>query len=298
VSNPLGEARAELALARVSEPEAGRELAARSARRLRELGARGHAHAAAALLAELDRSTGAPLEIQTLGRFAVLREGEPVGPAEWQSKKARDLLKILVARRGSPAPRDALMEALWPEQDPSPLSNRLSVALATLRAVLDPQHRFDRDHFVAGDRSAVLLRVDRIAVDVERFLADAGAGLAGAPERLEAAEAAYAGDFLQEDAYEDWATPLRELARVTYADVLRALAARATDRGESTRYLLRLLERDPYDERAHLDLVAALSAAGRHGEARRFYGAYSARMEQIGVEPAPFPARGPSLSAP
>jgi DNA-binding SARP family transcriptional activator len=62
------------------------------------------------------------------------------------------------------------------------------------------------------------------------------------------------------------------------------------DRWAAVNYRLRVLERDPYDEEAHLGLVATLSAAGRHGEARRFYRAYVARMEELGVEPAPLPA--------
>jgi hypothetical protein len=49
----------------------------------------------------------------------------------------------------------------------------------------------------------------------------------------------------------------------------------------------RVLEQ--HDE-GHLALVSALSAAGRHGEARRRYVVYVGRMEQIGVEPASFPA--------
>jgi DNA-binding SARP family transcriptional activator len=57
----------------------------------------------------------------------------------------------------------------------------------------------------------------------------------------------------------------------------------------TTRYSLRVLERDPYDEPAHLGLVAALDGAGRHGEARRRFRAYCARMDEIGVESAPFP---------
>ena len=53
--------------------------------------------------------------------------------------------------------------------------------------------------------------------------------------------------------------------------MLRALAedpAVAAGNPEATiRYDLRLLERDRFDEGAHLALVGALSAAGRHGEA-------------------------------
>lgn len=240
------------------------------------------------------------VSVRTLGGFYVVRDGEPVPLSEWQSKKARALLKILVARRGRPTPRDLLMEVLWPAADPGKLSNRLSVALATVRSVLDPLRQFPPDHFVGGDRAAIRVALEHLPVDVESFLVAAEEGLAlataGRPEavdRLAAAEAAYTGDFLEEDLYEDWAEPLREEARAVYVQVLRVLSAAAGARGDhhaSTRYLLRLLERDPYDESAHLALVGSLAAAGRHGEARRFYRAYGGRMLEIGIEPAPFAA--------
>ena len=101
---------------------------------------------------------------------------------------------------------------------------------------------------------------------------------------LEIAEEAYTGDFLEEDRYEDWAEPLRNEARAVYVDVLRALAE-ATGAGK---YYLRIIERDPYDEPAHLGLVNAFEAAGSHGEALRAYQAYVARMQEIGAEPASF----------
>jgi DNA-binding SARP family transcriptional activator len=192
------------------------------------------------------------------------------------------------------------METLWPEEDPGRLGNRLSVALATARAVLDPQDGFDPDHFVAADKEAIGVRLDHVAVDVESFLDQARTGLAlekdaSADEAfaiLKEAEESYAGDFLEEDLYEDWTTPLREEARATYVAVARSLAGaslQAGDHDSVVRYLLRILERDPFDEEAHLGLVIALEGAGRHGEARRQYRLYVSRMEELGVEPAPFP---------
>ena len=239
-----------------------------------------------------------PVRIQALGGFRVVRAGEPVPVEEWQSRKARELLRVLVARRGRAVPREALMEALWPGEPPGRLANRLSVALSTLRAVLDPKKQFDPERFVCADRAAAWLDGEHVAVDVERFLADAMAGLtsrrAGAPDggRLVRAEAAYAGDFLEEDAYEEWASPLREEARAVYIDVARALAQEAAAAGDvdgAVRQFLRVLEKDPYDEGAYLALVEALAGSGRHGEARRSFRAYCARMEEIGVESAPFP---------
>jgi LuxR family maltose regulon positive regulatory protein len=78
-----------------------------------------------------------------------------------------------------------------------------------------------------------------------------------------------------------------------YVRVARRLAGdahAAGDHDSAVRLLLRVLERDSYDEEAHLALVSALVDAGRHGEARRAFRAYRGRMGEVGVEPASFPA--------
>ncbi len=299
----LGEARAALARARIGGDE---QAGADAMRRLQRLGVR-TGGASAGLIAALPAHDPAPVTVNALGRFRVLRAGDPVAPSEWRSRKARDVLKILVCHRGHSVTRDYLVEALWPEEDPAKTGNRLSVALSTVRAVLDPGHRLPPNHFlVAGERS-VALDTAHVAVDVDDFLADAAEGLRQwrdaheeeALERLEAAEIAYTGDFLEEDVYEDWSMALREEARAAYRAVAGALADLGTQSGrhdEAIRYRLRIVERDAYDEEAQLGLVCAFAAAGRHGEARRAYRVYAGRMEQIGVEPAPFPAAVASLS--
>jgi ATP/maltotriose-dependent transcriptional regulator MalT/DNA-binding SARP family transcriptional activator len=300
IHGPLGEARARLALAKLVPSAEGRALALEAEERLTDLGARGLAASARALLAEFDQVRAAAVAVESLGRFRVLRGGRPVPLAAWQSKKARDLLKFLVSRRGRPTPREVVMEALWPGGDPARVGNRLSVALSTLRSVLDPERRFAQDRFVGGDKDVLHLEVTNLDIDVERFLAEAQAGLSlldegdtsAARGRLVQAEALYAGDFLEEDAYEDWPIALREEARATYIAVARALGKDALARGDAdlaARYFLRTLEKDRHDEEVHLALVSLLASAGRHGEARRAYRSYVARMEEISVEAAPYP---------
>jgi DNA-binding SARP family transcriptional activator len=106
---------------------------------------------------------------------------------------------------------------------------------------------------------------------------------------LSAAGAAYAGEFLEENPYDDWAVPVREEARAAYVAALRLLARHAGDPDTAVTHLLRVLETDRYDEQAHLGLVHALSDAGRHGEAHRHYLNYRRAMDDLGVEPSPFP---------
>ena len=198
------------------------------------------------------------------------------------------------------------MEALWPEEDPARSTKRLSVLLTTVRAILDPGRRREPDHYVVGDNYAVALNLAHVSVDVEVFLAQATAGLElvrqGSGEeglaRLVGAGRLYRGEFCEEDAYEDWATDLREEARAVAIACLRARAEYASldgDADAAVRCYLWLLAKDGYDEAAHLGLVQVLGSAGRHGEARRRYGCYQAAMGELGIRPAPFPGASPRV---
>jgi ATP/maltotriose-dependent transcriptional regulator MalT/DNA-binding SARP family transcriptional activator len=234
------------------------------------------------------------VSIETLGVFRVIRDRVPVPHVAWKSKKARDLLKILVARR-RPTPRDQLMELLWPDVDPAVSSNRLSVLLSTVRDVLAPNPTGEGPLMTTD--GAVSLNRAQVNVDVDDFLARATAALDAsrarqpdATARLVAAVAAHTGDFLEEDPYQEWAAPLAEEVRATHIALLRALAARLRDAGDTdavVRYTLRLLEQDCYDEQTHLSLIEVLLDAGRLGQARRHHDSYVRRMAEIGVPPHP-----------
>ena len=291
VGNPVSAARARLGLALLIGDQ---EMAGASRR---ELGAMGVAPVLGVpgLLAS-NRGAGREVAIVALGRFAVLQAGEPVPLAAWQSRKARDLLKVLVARKGRPITREAAAEAMWPEEDPEPLGNRLSVALSIIRRVLDPRRQHPPDHYVVADTRTIALRLDRVDVDLIDFLrvADEAIDLMAKGDRdaaaapLRSARQIYAGDFLEEDLYEEWAVEAREEARSRLLTVLRLLARLAAERGDdesASQYLGQLLEREPYDEDAWLALIAGQLRLRRHGEARRRYAAYARRMGELEVVP-------------
>jgi ATP/maltotriose-dependent transcriptional regulator MalT/DNA-binding SARP family transcriptional activator len=299
IHDPVREAGAELILGTIGGDSIAKAHLETADGRLRDAGAHGYRASLMSMLTANNDSTAPRLSVTTLGRFTVTRKSAAVAASEWQSKKARDLLKLLLTRRGKPAPREWLMEALWPGQDPRLLSNRLSVALSTLRSVLDPDRQFAPDHFLVATADTIGLSSSNVDVDVEQFLAEGqravdlyrDGAIDDARGPLQAAESSYSGDFLEGDRYEEWAEPLREEASALYVSIVTALAeiAEATDRHDAAiRYRLRALERDRWDEGAHLGLIAALVSARRHGEARRAYRDYLARMDEIGVEPAPF----------
>jgi DNA-binding SARP family transcriptional activator len=242
------------------------------------------------------------VSIRALGVFRISRNGTPVSAGEWRSKKARDLLKILVAQR-RPVPRERLMELLWPEEGAGRAGKRLSVLLSTVRAVLGPSRDQpdDDEGPLVANRDAVWLDFGQLDVDVEHFMTAAREALDGHDQdgdqrvaQLAAAEARYDGDFLEDEPYQQWAEPLREEARALHVAVLHALAQRAHAVGDvdrAVRCALRLLQHDRYDEEAHLGLIRALLAGGRRGESRRRYRSYVRLMADLDAAPAPFPER-------
>jgi DNA-binding SARP family transcriptional activator len=161
--------------------------------------------------------------------------------------------------------------------------------LSTVRKVLDPNRDRSTDHYIAADAQSLALRVDHVEIDVVTFLraADEATG-GGSPEALREAERLYTGDFLEDDLYEDWAVDCREHARSVALEVSRRLAetaVRGGDDEDATRHLRRILERDPHDEAAWIDLIAALGRMRRYGEARRQHALYARRMAELDVAP-------------
>ena len=298
---PVESGRVELGLAEQRLDALAVTRVAAVAEQARRIGARPLLAQAEELLDRHDSASDSALAVKALGTFSVSLRGEPIPVKRWQSKKARDLFKMLVCLRGRPLPRDIALERLWPDDDPTKASSKLSVALATMRSVLDPDKEFGADHYVRAEGDAIVLDPVSVPTDIDQFLAGASTALTELRRQrgertvamLATVEAKYQGDVFEDDPYVDWFVPLREEARAVYLNVTRELAAiRAAsgDLDDAIRLYLRLLEREPYDEAAHVDLVRALSAVGRHGDARRRYQHYADRMRELDLEPRSFAA--------
>ena len=214
--------------------------------------------------------------IRTFGGFAVERDGETQPVAAWGSRQARLLCKRLAAAAGRPVRRDELIELMWPDDhgDRGRLSARLSVQLSTVRRLLDGG--------VIADRDTVRLDLAEVSLDLADFES------AVLDDRADDVLAIHHGEFLPEDAYEQWAIERRDWARSMTINALRARAAAATRLGDddgAIEALRRLLLLDGYDVDAHLGLIAAFQATGRLGEANRADDRYHAAMDDLGIEP-------------
>lgn len=228
--------------------------------------------------------------IAVLGSFEVRDATGEV--TSWMSRKARELLCILVTFHGRPVSRELLMEHLWPNQAPARLRNRLAVAVSTVRRALDPGADFPREHFVGTTRDTVRLHADRVTIDADSFLRTGAAALsraipatrqhptAGKPgaaangdDRALAENALleslrfYRGEAFADEPFAEWATALRDECATMYVALLHAVIATSSSdwrRAEAARHIL---VADPYDERANRALVEALQRLGARGAA-------------------------------
>jgi DNA-binding SARP family transcriptional activator len=302
VDAPISTARVELGLARRSDRADERARAAALEQRLQGWGCPPDGGAfpqRAIAAADLRPRT----TIRVLGGFVVERGGRPVPRSAWGSRKARDLLKVLVVRAGRRVTREQLGHLLWPDEAYEEVSNRLSVALSVARGVLagDPDAATpgtlpDAAPIRTVD-DAVVLDADAVEIDLVRFdeLADEGlravrgGEVEAARAALTAAEEAYGGELLEDDLEATWVVDRREELGQRYVSVARTLAGLVVDDDpdHALRLLLRVLDRDGYDESAHLEICRTLLGAGRHGEARRRHRIYAERMAELDLPAVP-----------
>jgi DNA-binding SARP family transcriptional activator len=229
-------------------------------------------------------AAGPTLAFYCFGRFRVVRDGRELPTERFKRRRSLSLLKLLVANRGRPFRREALIEALWPETDPELGSNNLRVVLHDLRHGLEPElGRGGASSFILGRGDLLYLDPsERCWTDVEQFERLAGAFEAQARSGLDeaaleagrAAVALYGGAYLEDEPYLDWCIAEREHLREAYVNLLHSMGTLLARRGavhEAIQACRQALEADPPREKIHRQLMGLLAAAGYRALALRQY---------------------------
>jgi SARP family transcriptional regulator, regulator of embCAB operon len=230
--------------------------------------------------------------VQLCGRLAVELAGREL-TGQLPGGQARVLFTYLAVNRALPAPREELIEALWPWRAPAGADASLSALLSRLRAVLGGD--------VLAGRAEVRLCLPTDAwIDIE-----------AAQEAIHRAESAVSqcdwargwgpslialftarrGFLPGEDL--PWAHEHRRQLEDIRCSALECYAAVALGVGGSElapgeRCARELVAGEPFRERAHALLMEILVARGNTAEALRVYQALRERLrDELGATPAP-----------
>lgn len=208
--------------------------------------------------------------IDLLGGFRVAAGGTPVDEAAWRLRKARGLVKLLALTPGHSLHREQVIEALWPDRQPTAASNNLRQALFVARRALDScgddgATRLELTHDVLA------LATERLRIDVEEFEAAAAeAERAPSVARHQAAIALYHGELLPEDRFDEWAAARRLALSERHITLLVDLARLLDDESDHAAAITALqqaLVAEPLHERAHRELMRVYALTGRRQRA-------------------------------
>jgi DNA-binding SARP family transcriptional activator len=236
------------------------------------------------------------LRVRALGRTRLESDEQQLG-GDWLGHRPGQLFKYLVCERGRVVTLEELLDVFWPNAGRAGATS-VRQAIHTLRDRLEPDRPKGKPSgYVVARTGGYELTPGRVWIDADDFEAHARAGLDalhnGARERaaasLAAAALAYAGDFLADEPYADWALAERERLRDLAGQVLRGLSSLALDAGDDEsagEHLLRLAELEPLDIDAQTALLTLMVRRGRHSEAMRRYELVRRRYKRaFGSEP-------------
>ena len=230
----------------------------------------------------------ANLAITLFGEFSLIRADQSA--VHFAGDKPISLLAYLLLHRETTVSRQHLAFTLWPDSSESQARTNLRNLFFTLRQTLP-----NADTYLLADSVTLQWRSDApISLDVADFeAAIAQAKTDASPDdkisSLETAVSLYKGDLLPGN-YDDWIMPIRESLRQSYLDALYQLVALLEEQQDyraAIGYSQRLLQLDPLDETAYVQLMRLYARSGDRAGVRRVYETCQATLRrELDVEPS------------
>jgi DNA-binding SARP family transcriptional activator len=228
--------------------------------------------------------------VRCLGPFEVWRDDRMLRKG-WRNK-AREILAYLIAHP-SGAPKERIIEELWPGIDPEEGSERFDRMTSEVRSKV--RGRDDARRYVDKEDDVFYLESGAWwsdAWELERLVSEAerGENADGAVTKLREAVSLYRGEFCQ-DYYYPWAEGVRERFRALAVRACGRLADLLSDRGqcdEAIAALDRGIAADPVCEDLSRRAMAIEASLGRRAAALVRYRRLEARLDaELSVEPDP-----------
>ncbi len=206
-------------------------------------------------------------------------------------RRVLGLICYLLARPRWTATREEVVEAFWPDANPTAALNSLNQSVYFLRRVFEPSYSDDTTAgYLHQDSDLLWLDPHLISAQsqacirlIEAFSSGREADVA---EQL---SAAYRGRFALDFAYEDWASDFREWLHVGYLQVVESQIKADIDGGRYQRGVAiarRALAVEPRNDELELSLLKLLRRGGAHSAAAEQYTRYANVLRNdLGIEP-------------
>lgn len=212
------------------------------------------------------------VHIGVLGGFRVHGLERPI--SDWQRRTAKSLTKLLAVHPAHALHQEQILDLLWREVDVESAINSFRKALHAARRAFEPnlQPRERSAYFRLSD-AMLSLNTQHVSIDADRFQELAESALQRRDiTAYETALAAYGGELLPEDRYEEWCVERRSFLTELTARLLLGLADLLQQRGaytESADRLREVLQIDRTREDVHCRLMRLYAGMGARDRAIR-----------------------------
>ncbi|MBF0318492.1 MAG: hypothetical protein HQL01_01630 [Nitrospirae bacterium] len=247
--------------------------------------------------------TGWPFQFRfhTLGRFQVVKNGEPVVFKGKAQKNAMALLKALIASGTSGVSESYISDILWPDADGDEAYISLKTTLHRLRqflgsneAIIFSGHKITLDFRLCYTDVFLLEEIHKKIDTMRDCLSDKSElndDRAGLIRRLaHTAVDLYNGEFLPGDENYPWVAPAREALRNRFIDILSAsvsCALRKEQWRDAERLCLRGIEVDALAENLYRSLIICYGKMDLPIEAHRTYNRFCDVLQsRLGIKPS------------
>ena len=233
------------------------------------------------------------IKIYTLGRFAVVRNGEPLSFAGKGHKKPLELLKVLIAFGGREVSEEKLSETLWPDAEGDAAHRNFTSNLHRLRKILGSEILLLKDacltldaHYCWVDVWAFERTLSRLGV----LLDQADVDKKDLNPLMEQALALYQDHFLGKTGEQSWSISLREHLRHRWLRTVKRLIHYLGHQQSCAQAIVlyeRALELDDLAEDMYRGLMGCYAAQQRQAESLAVYGRCRTILHTVmGIKPS------------
>ena len=206
------------------------------------------------------------------------------------------MIALLLTRPDFACTRDQVLDALWPELEPSLAVNSLNQTTYFLRRVFEEDFNDDTSPGYVHHKSEVIWLDPELVSSSSSLCGQMirGMGPDPSPDQVEALSAAYQGRFALDFEYEDWAASFRDWLHASYLQVVEHALASDLNSGNfdrGIRLARRALEIDATAESVEISLLRLYRSSGAHSAAAEQYAHYATRLRvELDIEAPPLEA--------
>jgi DNA-binding SARP family transcriptional activator len=232
---------------------------------------------------------GYTLWVRCLSSFSAWRGDRQIPAHEWQREKARQLLQLLITRRGQWLSRDQIVDLLWPDLPAENAARDFKVALNALNHALEPRRLHNLlPYFIIRKANTYGINPQAMLVtDIDIFN---NLATSSDVSDLQRAITLYEEDFLPDCLYSDWCSTERHAYRQKLLAVTERLAQLHlhAQRWEAAIEVCQAaLRRDQCWEPAYAQMIQAYIAQGETAQALAVYQRCEAVLwDELAVTPS------------